>query len=81
MSSLRKMLRRWASIVRGLKNSCAPTSLEVAPLATNGAMCCSLAVSARERASSPSAHWVPLAGTGVDGVAAPAAESPSDSTG
>jgi hypothetical protein len=40
------MLRRWASIVRGLKNSCAATSLEVAPVATSRAMCSSWAVSA-----------------------------------
>src|SRR4028119_2069183 len=37
MPSLRKMLRRWASMVRGLRNSCAPTSLDVAPAAASRA--------------------------------------------
>ena len=32
------MLRRWASMVRGLRNSCAPTSREVAPVATSRAI-------------------------------------------
>jgi hypothetical protein len=45
MSSLRKMLRRCASIVRGLRNSWAPISLEVAPVATRRAMCSSCSVS------------------------------------
>lgn len=46
MFSFRKMLRRWASIVRGLRYSWAPTSREVAPVATSRAMCSSWAVSA-----------------------------------
>lgn len=45
MPSLRKMLRRWASMVRGLRNSRAATSLEVAPVATSRAMCSSCIVS------------------------------------
>ena len=39
--SLRKMLRRCASMVRGLRNSRAATSLEVSPSATRRAMCTS----------------------------------------
>ena len=52
MPSLRKMLRRCASIVRGLRKSSAATSREVAPVATSRAICASCAVSA-------SLGWVP----------------------
>lgn len=45
MPSLRKMLRRWVSTVRGLMNSRAAKSLDVAPVATSRAMCNSCMVS------------------------------------
>ena len=39
------MLRRWASIVRGLSTSCSAISRFVRPAATSSAICCSRAVS------------------------------------
>jgi hypothetical protein len=78
------MLRKWKSIVRGLKNSCAATARLLRPLATRPVICTSCAVSSsRVLGSRLRAVW-PLAPSSLLARSAqgsaPSASKPSSAT-